>query len=58
MTVMTIKEKYLALEDLEKGITKKYVTEKFSVLQDALTYWITRKENVISKETKVKCWKA
>ena len=55
---MTIKEKYLALEDLEKGITKKYVTEKFSVLQDALTYWITRKKNVISKETKVKCWKA
>ena len=48
-TVLTIKEKYLALKDLEKGLTKKNVAEKFSVLQNTLTYWIKYKEDIISK---------
>ena len=48
-TVLTIREKYLALEDLEKGLTKKNITEKFSVPQNTLTYWIKRKEDIISK---------
>ena len=38
--VLIIKEKYLALKDLEKGLTKKNVAEKFSVPQNTLTYWI------------------
>ena len=35
-TVLTIKEKYLALRDLEKGLTKKNVAEKFCIPQNAL----------------------
>ena len=48
-TVLTIKEKYLALKDLEKGLTIKNVSEKFSVPQNTLTYWIKHKEDIISK---------
>ena len=48
-TVLTIKEKYLALKDLEKVLTKKNVAEKFSVPQNTLTYWIKHKEDRISK---------
>ena len=48
-TVLTIKEKYLALKDLEKGLTKKNITEKFSVPQNNLTCWIKHKEDIISK---------
>ena len=48
-SVLTIKEKYLALIDLEKGLTKKNVAEKFSVPQNTLTYWIKHKEDIISK---------
>ena len=48
-TVLTIKEKYLALKDLEKGLTKKNVTEKFSAPQNTLTSWIKHKEDIISK---------
>ena len=48
-TVLTIKEKYLVLKDLEKGLTKKNVAEKFSVPQNTLTYWIKHKEDIISK---------
>ena len=50
-------------KDLEKGLTKKNVTEKFSALQKLLTYCIKHKENIISKyetgqfgaKTKGKC---
>ena len=50
-------------KDLEKGLTKKNVTEKFSALQNLLTYWIKHKEDIISKyetgqfgaKTKGKC---
>ena len=48
-TALTIKEKYIALKDLEKGITKKNVAEKFSVPQSTLTYWIKQKKDIISK---------
>ena len=48
-TVLTIKEKYLAFEDLEEGLTKKNVSKKFSVSQNTLTYWIKHKEDIISK---------
>ena len=48
-TVLTIKEKYLALKDLEKGLTKKNVTEKFSTPQNTLTSWIKHKKDIISK---------
>ena len=48
-TVLTIKEKYLALKDFEKGLTKKNVAEKFSVPQNTLTCRIKRKEGIISK---------
>ena len=48
-TDLTVKEKYLALNDLEKGLTKKNVAEKFSVPQNTLTYWIKHKEDIISK---------
>ena len=40
---------YLALKDLEKGLTKKNVTEKYSVPQNTLTYWIKHREDIISK---------
>ena len=48
-TVLTIKEKHLALKDLEKGLTKKSVAERFSVHQNTLTYRIKRKEEIIGK---------
>ena len=48
-TVLTIKEKYLALKDLEKGLTKKNVAENFSVPQNTLTYWTKHKEDIIIK---------
>ena len=32
-TVLTIKEKYLALKELGKGLAKKNVAEKFSFLK-------------------------
>ena len=48
-TVLTIKEKYFVLKDLEKGLTKKSVAEKFSVPQNTLTYWIKHKEEINSK---------
>ena len=47
--VLIIKEKYLALKDLEKGLTKKNVAEKFSVPQNTLTYWIKHREDIIIK---------
>ena len=47
--VLSIKEIYLALKDLEKGLTKKDVAKKFSVPQNTLTYWIKHKEDIISK---------
>ena len=42
--VLTIKEKHLPLKDLEKGLTRKNVAQKFSVPQNTLTYWIKHKE--------------
>ena len=48
-TALTIKEKYLDRKDLQKGLTKNSVAEKFSVPQNALTYWIKQKEDIISK---------
>ena len=48
-TVLTIKEKYLALQDLEKVITKRNVAEKFRVPQNTLTYWIKHKEDIFRK---------
>ena len=48
-TVLTIKEKHFTLKDLEKGLTKKNVTEKFSVPQNTLTYYIKHKEDIMSK---------
>ena len=47
-TVVTIKEKYLALKNLEKGLTKND-TKKFSIPQNTLTYQIKHKEDIISK---------
>lgn len=46
---MTIKEKYLALKELEeKGITKTSIAEKYGVLPSTLTYWVKNKEDIIS----------
>ena len=53
-TVLTIKEKYLTLKDLAKGLTKNNVAEKFSVPRNTLTYWIKHKED-ISKCTSGQC---
>ena len=41
--------KYLAFKDLEKGLTKKNIAEKFNVAQNTLTYWIKQKEDRINK---------
>ena len=48
-TVLAIKMPHLTLKDLEKGLTKTSVTEKFSVPQNISTYWIKHKEETISK---------
>ena len=47
-TVLTIKEKYLTLKYLTKGLPKKNVGKRFSVSQNTLTYWIKYKEVIIS----------
>ena len=47
--VLTIKEKYLALKELEeKGITKTSIAEKYGVPPSTLTYWVKNKEDIIS----------
>lgn len=44
--VLTIKEKYLALKELEeKGITKTSIAEKYGVPPSTLTYWVKNKED-------------
>lgn len=48
-TVLTIKEKYTALKDLEKGLSKKAIAEKFNVPKNTLTYWIKNKHDIIQK---------
>ena len=48
-TVLTIKEKYTALKDLEKGLSKKAIAEKFNVPKFTLTYWIKYKHDIIQK---------
>ena len=48
-TVLTIKEKYTALKDLEKGLRKKAIAEKFNVPKNTLTYWIKNKHDIIQK---------
>ena len=48
-TILTIKEKHLALKDLENVLTKKSVAEKFKVPQNTLTYCIKHKEETNSK---------
>ena len=48
-TVLTIKEKYTALKDLEKGLSKKAITEKFNVPKNTLTCWIKNKHDIIQK---------
>ena len=48
-TVLTIKEKYTALKDLEKGLSKKAIAEKFSVPKNTLTYWIKNKHDILQK---------
>ena len=48
-TVLTIKGKSVALTDLKKGLTKKNVAEKSSILQNTLTFWIKHKQDIISK---------
>ena len=47
--VLAIKIPHLTLKDLEKGLTKTSVTEKFSIPQNISTYWIKHKEETISK---------
>ena len=47
-TVLTIKEKYLALQELEKGASKKSIAEKFGVPHNTLTYWIAIRKQIIS----------
>ena len=47
--VLTIKEKYLALKEIEeKGITKTSIAEKYGVPPSTLTYWVKNKEDIIS----------
>ena len=43
-TVLTIKEKYLAVKDLDKGLTKKNVAKKFSVPQNNSTYGLSTRK--------------
>ena len=48
--VLTIKEKYQALKELEeKGTTKTRIAEKYGVPPNTLTYWIKNKNAIISK---------
>ena len=44
-----MKERYLALKNLEKSPTKKSVAETFSAPQKSLTYWIKLKEEIINQ---------
>ena len=48
-TVLTIKKKYTTLKDLEKGLSKKAIAEKFNVPKNTLTYWIKNKHDIIQK---------
>ena len=48
-TVLTIKEKYIAFKDLEKGLSKKAIAKKFNVPKNTLTYWIKNKHDIIQK---------
>ena len=48
-TVLTIKEKYETVKDLEKGISKKANAEKFNVTKNTLTYWIKNKHDITQK---------
>ena len=48
-TVLTIKEKYTALKDLEKGLSKKAIAEKFNVPKNTSTYWVKNKHDIIQK---------
>ena len=48
-TALTIKEKYTALKDLKKGLSKKAIAKKFNVPKNTLTYWITNKHDIIQK---------
>ena len=48
-TVLTIKENYTALRDLEKGLSKKAIAEKVNVSKNTLTYWIKNNHDIIQK---------
>ena len=48
-TVLTIKEKYTALKDLKKALSKKAIAEKFNVPKNTLTYWIKNKHDITQK---------
>ena len=47
--VLTIKEKYLALKELEKeGTSKKSIAEKYGVPPNTLSYWIKNKADIFT----------
>lgn len=47
-TVLTIKEKYLALKELEKeGTTKKSIAKKYGVPPNTLSYWVKNKSDIL-----------
>ncbi|XP_057299236.1 tigger transposable element-derived protein 4-like [Hydractinia symbiolongicarpus] len=49
-TVLTIKEKYLALKELEKeGTTKKSIAKKYGVPPNTLSYWVKNKSDIFTK---------
>ena len=48
--VLTIKEKYLALKELEEdGVANTYIAKKYGVPLNTLTYWVKNKIDIITK---------
>ena len=47
---LTIKEKYLALKELEKeGTTKKSIAKRYGVPPNTLSYWVENKSDIFAK---------
>ena len=48
--VLTVKEKYLALKELEEdGATKTFIAKKYGVLLYTLTFWVKNKSDILTK---------
>ena len=48
LDIKSLKERYKALKDLEKGLSNKYVAVKYGIPRNTVSTWLKNKEKIVN----------